>query len=384
MRISIAVHGRFHAFDLAAALLRRGADVRLLTNYPRYVAARWLPAERIACLRRHAVLERAARGLAGGEPPEFAERALKQMFGRWAARQHIAAAPDVVHCWSGVAEESLRACGERTVCTVARGSAHIQAQYDLLAAEQARTGRRIEKPSAWIMAREQREYALADRIIVPSAFARESFLAEGVPAEKVVTVNLSLRASGFTAARAAIEERVQRLRDGAPLRVLYTGMLSFRKGMQDVPPVLRALGKQMEFRFVGPVLKECAELARAMAGVARVERAVPEAQLPEVYRWGDVFLLPTIEDGFAVVLAQAQAAGLPIIATTNSAGPDIIAGGGQGFVVPIRDPDAVIERLRWCDEHRDELVRMVEQLHAQPAARNWDDVADDFIRAVSA
>jgi glycosyltransferase involved in cell wall biosynthesis len=266
---------------------------------------------------------------------------------------------------------------------VARGSAHIRTQYELLAEEQARAGRRLEKPSRWIIAREEREYDLATRVIVPSGFARESFIQRGLASEKVAVVNLSLRARGFEAGDDIIEQRVQRLRSGAPLRVLYTGMLSYRKGMYDMSAVLRALATRMTFRLVGPVLPECADFARAAAAVAQVQDALPEASLPDVYAWGDVFLLPTLEDGFAVVLAQAQAAGLPIIATTNCGAPDIIAGGGQGFVVPIRNAEAIIERLEWCHEHRAELARMVERLHGQPPRRNWDDVADDFVRAVS-
>jgi glycosyltransferase involved in cell wall biosynthesis len=115
-----------------------------------------------------------------------------------------------------------------------------------------------------------------------------------------------------------------------------------------------------------------------------VQTAVPEVNLPEVYAWGDVFLLPTIEDGFAVVLAQAQAAGLPLIATTNCGAPDIIEGGGQGFIVPVRTPAAIIERLEWCNTNREELARMVERLYEEPPRRSWDDVASDFIRVVSA
>ena len=384
MHISIAAHGRFHAFDLAAALLGHGMDVRLLTNYPRRVAARWLPAERVQTLRRHGLLSRAARHAASGEPPEQVEAALKQMFGRWAARRHIAEVPDVVHCWSGVAEESLRACADRAICTVARGSAHIRTQYELLAAEQVRTGCRLEKPSAWIIAREEREYDLAFRVIVPSSFARRSFIERGHDPGKIAVVNLSWRARGFEADEAIVARRAQRLRSGAPLRVLYTGALSYRKGMHDMRAVLGALGPRMSFRLVGPLLDECADFAREAARVAQVQAAVPESHLPEVYAWGDVFLLPTIEDGFAVVLAQAQAAGLPLIATTNCGAPDIIEGGGQGFIVPVRTPSAIIERLEWCNTNREELARMVERLYEQPPRRSWDDAASDFIRVVSA
>lgn len=381
-RISIAVHGRFHAFDLAAALLRAGADVELLTNYPKRSVARWFPPERTHSFIVQGMLARLAQRLSGGEPPAAIEGVLKRMFGHWAAHHQHVRHPDVIHCWSGVAEETLRhRAAER--CTVTRGSAHIAAQYDLLVDEEARAGKRLEKPSQWIMARETREYELADRIIVPSTFAKNTFIDRGVLSERVRVVNLSLRATGFIASDEAVRQRVQRIRSGAPLRILYTGMLSYRKGMHDMRGVLARLAHKMEFRLVGPVLPECEEFARSAAQSATVQPAIPQLDLPSVYAWGDVFLLPTIEDGFAVVLAQAQAAGLPILCTTNCGGPDIIASGGKGWVVPIRSPEQIVERLMWCDDHRTELAEMIEQLHAEPPQRNWDDVARDFLQAVA-
>ena len=66
-----------------------------------------------------------------------------------------------------------------------RGSAHIRTQAELLAEEEARTGTRIDKPGEWIIGRETREYGLVDRVVVLSSFARDSFQAEGVPADKI-------------------------------------------------------------------------------------------------------------------------------------------------------------------------------------------------------
>jgi glycosyltransferase involved in cell wall biosynthesis len=265
---------------------------------------------------------------------------------------------------------------------MARGSAHIAAQKQLLMEEEARAGRHLDQPSEWIIQREEREYALADRVIVPSAFARNTFIDRGMAPDKVRNVPLALQATGFAANVESSLARVQRLRAAGPLRVLYTGTVSYRKGMHDMRTVLTALGQRMTFRLVGPLLPECKEFARDAARHALIEPAVPQQELPGVYAWGDVFLLPTIEDGFAVVLAQAQAAGLPILTTTNCAGPDIIAKGGQGWIVPIRSPEQIITQLEWCNDHRDHLAAMVEALHERPPRRSWDDVAVDIIEAL--
>jgi glycosyltransferase involved in cell wall biosynthesis len=384
MRINIAVHGRFYDFHLAAALLRQGHDVHLLTNYPPRSVAPWFSPERTRGFVMHGLLARAVGKLTRGEAPPLIEAGLKHMFGSWAARHNAAEMPDIVHCWSGIAEESLRACRKYTVCTVARGSAHIHEQFALLAEEEIRVGRKLEKPSMWIIAREEREYALARRVIVASTFAHDSFLKQGHPAQQVTAVAPVQREPGFIAEAPTIEARTERLRSGAPLRVLYAGLISYRKGMHDMLPVLQALGARMEFRMVGTVLPECKAFVAKAANYARIEPAVAERKLKDVYAWGDVFLLPTIEDGFAVVLAQAQAAGLPILTTTHCGGPDIIANGGQGWVTPIRTPAALVERLQWCDDNREAVAAMVEQLHSTPAQRTWDDVARDFVAAASA
>jgi glycosyltransferase involved in cell wall biosynthesis len=104
----------------------------------------------------------------------------------------------------------------------------------------------------------------------------------------------------------------------------------------------------------------------------------PQAKLPGWYAGGDIFMLPTLEDGFAVVLTQASAGGLPILATTNCAAPDFVRDGQNGWVLPIRDPDAFIDRLRWCDKNRDELAEMVDRTYNDFRPRDWDDVAAGF------
>jgi glycosyltransferase involved in cell wall biosynthesis len=104
----------------------------------------------------------------------------------------------------------------------------------------------------------------------------------------------------------------------------------------------------------------------------------PESELPEWYANSDIFVFPTIEDGFAVVLAQANANALPIITTTNCSGPDLVEDGKSGWVVPIRDPQAFVDRLMWCDAHRAQLAGMVHGIFDSHTSRTWDDVATDF------
>src|SRR6185295_15794462 len=81
---------------------------------------------------------------------------------------------------------------------------------------------------------------------------------------------------------------------------------------------------------------------------------------------------------FAVVLAQAYANGLPILTTANCSGPDLIREEKTGWVLPIRSPEAFVNRLLWFHERRDALATMVRQMYDHYHPRDWDDVAADF------
>src|SRR5207248_7551565 len=119
-----------------------------------------------------------------------------------------------------------------------------------------------DRPSPWIIAREEREYALADAIVVLSTFAHRTFVAEGVSPKKLLLLPLGARLDAFCPAPAVVEARCQRILSGEPLRVLYVGAISFRKGMWALAAMIRKLSDDsFRFRFVGPLSPESAQVA---------------------------------------------------------------------------------------------------------------------------
>jgi glycosyltransferase involved in cell wall biosynthesis len=383
--VAIAVHGRFHAFDLARALLARGHDVRVLTNYPRAVLPRFgLEARRARSFPLHGVLARiAGRARAVGLGALYPEAWLHQLFGRWAAATLARERWDVVVCFSGVAEETLRWLdGSGALRMVLRGSAHIRTQARLLEEEERRTGVRLDRPSSWMIAREEREYALTDRIVVLSSFARDSFVAEGVPPERLVIVPPGADLDRFRAVPATVEARCRRMVAGERLRVLNVGAFSLRKGMWDLAAAIEEVDPaRFEFRFVGTVTAEARALARRLRHAATFDGHRPEAALPDVYGWGDVFALPTVEDGFGLVLLQAAAAGLPIVTTPHGGGRDLVRDGVTGWLCPVRSPESLVKRLRWCDENRPALAWMTRELGGAPLRWGWERTTAAFERA---
>lgn len=390
MRIAVVVPGRFHAFYYASALLRRGHEVTVFTNYPAMVAGRWgLPPRHVRGFPVHGAAVRLAgharRHVSFGAAGHWA----LPVFTRWAARHVAREEWDVVHSYSGASLELLRSgAGGRALTLLRRSSAHIAHQKAILDAEVARTGLAIERPDDWIVTREMQEYELADHVVVPSTFARQSFVSHGYPEQKLVLLPMAPDSPLSRSTPDTVGARRQRILRGEPLRVLYVGSLSPRKGIWDLSDVVRNIEtNRFSFTFVGDEPPGVRPLIADLKGRTdcRFVGHRPSAELPRWYAEADLFVFPTLEDGFAVTLAQATAAGLPVVASTNCSGPDLITEGDTGWLVPPRDPKQILDALDWADGHRVELADMCERVAASSMeTRTWDDFAVEFEAFVDA
>lgn len=86
----------------------------------------------------------------------------------------------------------------------------------------------------------------------------------------------------------------------------------------------------------------------------------------------DVFVFPSLTEGFASVILEAMSCGLPVITTPHTCGPDIIQEGVHGFIVPIRDPQALADRIVWCLDHRERLAEMGHQAAIRAREFTWE------------
>jgi glycosyltransferase involved in cell wall biosynthesis len=190
---------------------------------------------------------------------------------------------------------------------------------------------------------------------------------------------LGVDVSAFRASVAAREARRARILRPQPLRVLYVGALSLQKGLVDLVSAADVLRDEaFEFALVGPRMAETDQLLARAAPNVRVLPKRPQRDLPPVYADADLFLFPTIQDGFGMVLTQARASGLPILTTSNGGGPDLVTEGRDGWIVSIRDVQAIVARLRWCAANRSSLAEMADSIDDAGVARDWSDVARDF------
>jgi len=99
----------------------------------------------------------------------------------------------------------------------------------------------------------------------------------------------------------------------------------------------------------------------------------------ELMRSCDVFCLPSIVEGRALVMQEAMSQGLPLLITPNTGGEDLVISGETGFLVPIRSPEQIADRLNWYLEHRQETKEMGSKAKAHAANYTWKGYGDTIV-----
>jgi glycosyltransferase involved in cell wall biosynthesis len=233
--------------------------------------------------------------------------------------------------------------GGKFICD--RGSTHQRYQERIVSEEYRRWGVDLPVSDIRDTIREEKIYAMADAITVGSSFARRSFLEEGVPADKVHVIPYGVRLEAFAtplASPAASKTSAE------TFDVLFAGSISLRKGVPYLLEAFRRLRHPAKrLRLAGAMDASMKQVLNRLP-LESVEFLGPLAR-PELAQWmsrSHVLVLPSIEDGFGLVMAEAMACGCPVISSTNTGGDDLYTEGAEGFIVPIRDPVAIADRMQ--------------------------------------
>lgn len=255
--------------------------------------------------------------------------------------------------------------GKITVVEVV--NSHVECQEDLLREEHLNLNLPWEPFHKKDKERRLKEYEAADYILLPSEFVKQSFLGKGFPEEKLLKVPYGFTIPVHKANTDGIAHTT--------FNVLYVGSISVRKGIRYLIEAFKNLEiPNKKLIIVGPM--------DAISGIEDIEITdnieftgiLKETHLEKIYQWADVFCLPTIEDGYGLVLGEALSYGLPLITTTNSGGLDLITEGIEGFIVPIRDAVAIHEKLKLLSSDTKLLDKMKLAALSKAAGMNgWEE-----------
>lgn len=235
---------------------------------------------------------------------------------------------------------------------------------------------RLREASQAKLERKDRELALADEICVAS-----SFTASTLTKYPGLLPTPILVPYGFPT---VTESRRYRQRvAGSPIRALFVGGLSQRKGISYVFEAATTLGPVVELTVVGhrPSLPNAA-LDAALAKCTYIP-SLPHDQILAIMRDSDVLLFPSLFEGFGLVITEAMSQGTPVITTANTAGPDIIEHGTDGWIVPIGTAAPIVEILEEL-VRRPELATQVGQAaQAKASLRPWRAYGDEMAAKIA-
>jgi glycosyltransferase involved in cell wall biosynthesis len=216
------------------------------------------------------------------------------------------------------------------------------------------------------------EIDLADHIFVLSSFQKRTFLEAGVDAEKLIVTPLGVDVDLFH--RTATDE------DGV-FRVLFVGQITQRKGISYLVKAFRlAAIPNSELKIVGR-LRGTVQPWSMVPNVRRVS-PVPRWELPALYQAADVFVLPSLVEGFPLTALEAMACGIPVIVSEHTFGEDVVRDGIDGFVTPIRDSEAIADRLRYLYKNPDRRELMAAAARHRAEQFTWNRYGERIVAAV--
>jgi len=195
------------------------------------------------------------------------------------------------------------------------------------------------------------ECRIADLALVNSMWSRKAWIEQGVPNDKIIVVPLAYEP--------AVAEPASRKEHGRPLNVLWLGSVILRKGIQYLMEAARQLqGTTVRFVVAGPIGIAPSVVSAAPSNMQFLGR-ITRDQTDNLYRAADVFVIPTISDGFAITQLEAMAMGVPVISTFNCG--DVVSDGIDGLRVAAGDAAALAEAIRRLDGDRQLLAEMSER-----------------------
>lgn len=378
IKVALSVVGKFHTFDLARELYARGALANIFTGYPHFkLKNEALPNELI---KTFPWVQTPYMGFPWMQHlPEAVIREWENLSAITFANYVERNLPEC-DIYVGLSGSALPAGkkahrrGAKFACD--RGSSHIRAQDDLLREEHALWSMPFVGIDPRTIAREESEYEEADCITVPSTFVYTTFIEQGVPASKLRLLPYGVNLSRFQPINKPYSQRFD---------ILFVGGMGLRKGVQYLVQAYQKIKHPAKsLTFVGSPSASLIKVLTARGlwpEDAIVLGHMPQTELKKVMSRSHVLVLPSLEEGLAMVMAQAMACGCPVVASNHTGAEDLMTDGLEGFIVPVREVSALTDKLQQLADEprlRDEMGNQA--LQKVQSLGGWSDYGDKAVQ----
>lgn len=304
-----------------------------------------------------------------------------EWFDRWVANQLTRSSSQVFIGWSGMSLNSIKAARKKGMTTIVeRGSTHILYQNNILKEEYEKFSINFSIHPT-VINKELKEYEEADYISIPSYFVKNSFIAQGVSENKLIM-------NPYGTSDRFVQKGHSLGRERDKFIIVYLGTLSIRKGLLYLFQALHQLNipvNKIEVWFIGSIaeeLKPTIEMYRKDNW--KFFGHINHYELGDYLSQCDVGIQPSVEEGLSMVIPQLMACGVPVIVTPNSGGENVVSGDVNGFVVPIRNPAAISEKIEALYNDRKKLESM--KRSAADSIKNgftWNDYGARYLSFIN-
>lgn len=295
----------------------------------------------------------------------------------WQVSRLLEKKVDAVYAYEDGARRTFEAAKRRSIAKLYELPAGyyrgVRSELECAGKAASMTHLQIRQEPVWKQTRKDLELELADLVIVPCEWARASLGFSKSPQKIVLKVPY-----GTPADEVSVRDR----KPDGPFTVLFAGQIGVRKGVPLLLEAWKRLGlKNARLRMAGSMGLDEAYL-KSHNGFHYLG-ALPRVRLLEVMKETDLFVFPSLAEGFGLVIGEAMAAGVPVLTTVNTGGPELITDGQEGWCVPAHDVDSLAERIEWAYLNRDALYEMGTRARRRAEQWTWADYRRNLTDALS-
>jgi len=293
-------------------------------------------------------------------------------FDRWAAAK-IKRSDDVVHTYEHAALSTLIKARRLNLFSVYEQPSQHHSFFSEIAKHQMKLYPELDGPTTGLLVNEKakrrnkrrdQELKLASLILCNSTFTKNTLIASGIPSSKIRIIPLAFP---------EVIDDDKPERTNRQVTFLYAGNQSLRKGSHLLYEAWKLCGfkeEEAKLLLVGKMLLP-AHLRNDLPKNVVINGNIPHEELMELYQQADIFVLPTLADGFGMVVTEAMSQGVPVIASINSCGPDVIDHTQDGWLIPAGDLSALVAQMKWCVENRNQLNNFSKAARQKALSWQW-------------
>lgn len=272
---------------------------------------------------------------------------------------------------SGIKAKSL---GKNFFCE--RSSCHIEFDLDGIKEEYKKLNIPWDGIYKKVAERENNEYEIADKIIVPSNFAKNTFLGKGINEKKIIVNNFG---TNFKPLETFIERDINQ-----KLNIIFVGICSIEKGIFYLLEAIRSIkNKNIHLNLVGLIDNKIKDLLKKYEKDSKISFLGPKthSEVKNLLTKSDILIMPSLREGLSLTIGEAISCGCTIIATHNSGAGDVIVENKEGFIVNAKDSNIIAEKINFFYENRVKLNEMRYKCYLKSKKlNNFSDYADNIIK----